>query len=54
MLSHRTGITRHDTIWYKFEFTRKELFDRIQYLEPQTADPQMFLYNNMMFAAAGY
>ncbi len=23
MLSHRTGITRHDTIWYKSDFTRK-------------------------------
>jgi CubicO group peptidase (beta-lactamase class C family) len=35
MLSHRTGITRHDTIWYKSHFTRKELFDRLKYLEPQ-------------------
>lgn len=54
MLSHRTGITRHDTIWYKSEFTRKELFDRIRYLEPQQPIRQMFLYNNMMFAATGY
>ena len=23
MLSHRTGITRHDHIWYKSDFTRK-------------------------------
>ena len=23
MLSHRTGITRHDTIWYKSDFTRR-------------------------------
>ena len=35
MLSHRTGITRHDTIWFKSDFTRKELFDRLKYLEPQ-------------------
>src|SRR5215472_12584117 len=28
MLSHRTGITRHDTIWYKSDFTRKELFEK--------------------------
>jgi hypothetical protein len=54
MLSHRTGITRHDTIWYKSEFTRKELFDRLKYLEPQQPIRQMFLYNNMMYAAAGY
>ena len=35
MLSHRTGITRHDTIWYKSDFTRKELFEKLVYLEPQ-------------------
>src|SRR5215211_6040541 len=27
MLSHRTGITRHDLIWYKSDFTQKELFE---------------------------
>jgi CubicO group peptidase (beta-lactamase class C family) len=54
MLSHRTGITRHDTIWYKSGFTRKELFDRLKYLEPQEPMRQTFLYNNLMFAAVGY
>src|SRR5882672_693319 len=54
MLSHRTGITRHDTIWYKSDFTRKELFDRIQFLEPQEPMRQTFLYNNLMFAGVGY
>src|SRR5258708_26095445 len=28
MLSHRTGVTRHDLIWFKSPFTRKELLDR--------------------------
>jgi len=54
MLSHRTGITRHDTIWFKSDFTRKELFDRVQYLEPQAPMRQTFLYNNLMYAATGY
>ena len=54
MLSHRTGITRHDTIWYKSDFTRKELFDKLVYLEPQEPMRETFLYNNLMFAAAGY
>lgn len=54
MLSHRTGITRHDTIWFKSDFTRKELFDRLKYLEPQEPMRQTFLYNNLMFAAVGY
>jgi len=54
MLSHRTGITRHDTIWYKSDFTRKELFDRLKYLEPQEPMRQALLYNNLMFAGVGY
>jgi CubicO group peptidase (beta-lactamase class C family) len=54
MLSHRTGITRHDAIWYKSEFTRKQLFEKLVYLEPQEPMRQAFLYNNLMFAAVGY
>src|SRR5580658_9237699 len=54
MLSHRTGITRHDTIWYKSDFTRKELFEKLVYLEPLEPLRQTFLYNNLMFAAVGY
>jgi CubicO group peptidase (beta-lactamase class C family) len=54
MLSHRTGITRHDTIWYKSDFTRKALFEKLVYLEPQEPMRETFLYNNLMFAAAGY
>jgi CubicO group peptidase (beta-lactamase class C family) len=54
MLAHRTGITRHDTIWYKSDFTRKELFERLKYLEPKEPIRQTFLYNNMMYAGAGY
>src|SRR5262245_65657128 len=54
MLSHRTGITRHDLIWYKSDFSRKELFERLKYLEPQEPMRQSFLYNNLMFAGVGY
>lgn len=54
MLAHRTGITRHDTIWYKSDFTRKELFERLKYLEPKQPLRQMFLYNNMMYAGVGH
>jgi len=54
MLSHRTGITRHDLIWYKSPFSRKELFERLKYLEPSQAMRSIFLYNNMMYAGTGY
>jgi CubicO group peptidase (beta-lactamase class C family) len=53
MLSHRTGVTRHDSIWYKSTFTRRELWDRLRYLEPSAPMRTKFLYNNLMFTAAG-
>lgn len=53
MLAHRTGITRHDSIWYKSDFTEKELFARLKYLEPKEPLREMFLYNNMMYAGVG-
>ncbi len=53
MLSHRTGITRHDSIWYKSDYSEKELFYRLKYLEPKEPLRQMFLYNNMMYAGVG-
>ncbi len=54
MLAHRTGISRYDMIWERSTFTRKELFDRIKYLEPKEPLRQSFIYNNMMYAAVGY
>src|ERR1041384_5398588 len=32
MLSHRTGITRHDSIWYKPDSDEKTLFERLKNL----------------------
>jgi CubicO group peptidase (beta-lactamase class C family) len=54
MLSHRTGITRHDFMWYKSAFTQKELFERFKYLEPAEPPRTTFLYNNLMYTGTGY
>ena len=54
MLSHRTGVTRHDLIWFKSDFTRAQMFEKLKYLEPEQPMRQTFLYNNLMFSAAGY
>ena len=54
MLSHRTGITRHDLIWYQATDSRKELFGKLKYMEPKVPSRTTFLYNNMMYTAAGY
>ena len=54
MLSHRTGISRHDNIWIGSDFTRQQLFERLKYLEPSIPLRQGFLYNNLMYAASGH
>jgi CubicO group peptidase (beta-lactamase class C family) len=54
MLSHRTGITRHDTIWYQAPDSRRQLFGKLKFMEPKEPPWTVFLYNNMMYAAAGY
>ena len=54
MLSHRTGISRHDMIWYKSDFSRKDLFERLKYLEPSQPVRTGYLYNNLMYVSAGY
>jgi CubicO group peptidase (beta-lactamase class C family) len=54
MLGHRTGITRHDSIWYMAPDSRKELFAKLKFMEPKEAPRTVYLYNNMMYAAAGH
>ena len=54
MLGHKTGISRHDMIWFQSDFTRKELFERTKYLEPSIPLRQDFIYNNLMYSAVGY
>jgi CubicO group peptidase (beta-lactamase class C family) len=36
MLGHRTGITRHDAIWYNSDFTRKELSSACRTSSPRS------------------
>jgi CubicO group peptidase (beta-lactamase class C family) len=54
MLSHRTGITRHDMIWYQSDDTREELFNKLKYMEPKEPLRTIYLYNNMMYTSVGY
>jgi len=54
MLSHRTGIAGHNGIWYKSDFTQKDIFDRLRYLDPAAPPRTTFLYNNVMYSGAGY
>lgn len=55
LLSHRTGLPRHDAVWYyNRDLSREELIHRLRYLEPSKDLREAFQYNNLMFLAAGY
>ncbi len=54
LLSHRGGLPRHDGVWYGTSFTRKEVFERLKYLQPSADFRTTYQYQNMMFMAAGY
>jgi CubicO group peptidase (beta-lactamase class C family) len=54
MLAHRTGINRHDSMWFRSDLTRAELFDRLRHMAPSDPLRQSFVYNNVMYAAVGH
>ncbi len=53
LLTHVSGLPRHDLMWYGAEFSRQELFDRLRYLEPTAEVRQKWQYQNLMFMVAG-
>jgi CubicO group peptidase (beta-lactamase class C family) len=54
LLTHRSGLPRHDLMWYNSSATRQELFDRLRYLEPSKDLRTTFQYQNLMYMTAGY
>jgi CubicO group peptidase (beta-lactamase class C family) len=54
LVTHRTGLPRHDALWYGSPFTRAQLVGRLQYLAPSAPLREKFQYNNLMFMTAGY
>jgi CubicO group peptidase (beta-lactamase class C family) len=54
LVTHRSGLPRHDLVWYGSDFTRRELFERLRYLEPNRDFRAAYQYQNLMFMTAGY
>jgi CubicO group peptidase (beta-lactamase class C family) len=54
LLSHRTGLPRYDGIWVGSQANRKGAVSNIQIMKPQQSFRSGFIYNNMMYATAGY
>ena len=54
LLTHRTGLPRHDSAWYGSTLSRDQLYQRLRYFELNAEPRARFQYNNFMFMAAGY
>jgi CubicO group peptidase (beta-lactamase class C family) len=54
LVTHRSGMPRHDLVWYGATLSRRELVERLRWL-PLSHDLRTdFQYNNLMFVTAGY
>lgn len=55
LVTHRSGLPRHDLSWYNnFKASREEFVRRLAYLKPTADLREKFQYNNLMFLTAGY
>ncbi|MEH7399312.1 serine hydrolase, partial [Priestia megaterium] len=54
LASHRSGVSRHELLWYGTSLTRKDIVEKIQYLELDAPFRTSFLYNNLMYATISY
>ena len=55
LVTHRSGLPRHDLVWYNNRSaSREDLVRRLRYLPPNKDLRETFQYNNLMFVTAGY
>jgi len=55
LVTHRSGLPRHDLLWYNnYRASREELVRRLAYLQFTADLRERFQYNNLMFLTAGY
>ncbi|HEX7830622.1 MAG TPA: serine hydrolase, partial [Thermoanaerobaculia bacterium] len=53
IVSHRTGVSRHDELWDNSPFSREEVVRRIGAIAPSKPFRTTYQYQNIMFIAAG-
>ena len=53
LLCHRTGLTRHDMLWYHSDYGREEILRRIGFAKLSAPFRTVYQYQNICFMAAG-
>lgn len=54
LVTHSTGLPRHDTIWLDPGVSRAELVRRLRFLEPSAPLGAKYQYNNLAYTTAGH
>ena len=52
-MTHRTGLPRHDRVWYRAGQTRREIVEAAAAPGAEPRLPPTWQYNNLMFVTAG-
>ena len=54
LVTHQSGLPRHDNVWYGRPRSRVEIFEKLRYLKPNASFRRRYQYQNLMFMAAGH
>lgn len=54
LVTHRTGVEGHDSLWYGTSLNREEVLRRAAHLPMKHPFRSIWDYNNLMYSAAGY
>lgn len=53
LLTHQSGLPRHDLMWYGSGFSRMEIFERLRHLPSNKSFRSAWQYQNLMYLTAG-
>ncbi len=53
LVTHRSGLPRHDLLWGTAVYTRDQIYQRLRYLEPTKEFRSYWQYQNLMYMTAG-
>ena len=54
LVTHQSGLPRHDNVWYGRAATREDIFAKLRYLKPNASFRSRYQYQNVMFMTAGF
>lgn len=53
LLSHRTGLARHDALWYATGRSTRDVVERLRFVDVERPFRTSWLYNNNLYLTAG-